>query len=432
MALGGESQNDSFTTQGNTSTCLADEPTATEDGDGIVGSSYVPSGLTEENDANSDLGSGIIPDMASTSAPAVSFNGEEKAPKEQIAGYSLTKSWSAEEDEVPPQCQDTSNPDILNAPSAPSANMNCLTGTEESGQAAEVKFSLLIRERKKLFKELAANSLLLESVDYALHHCESKSHKARKSRRSGVSRSRDSKSYSKRSSPSHRSISGAKSKPRSKHRDSALSMVNNIRWTIVSPRPRKGLYSGVAVSGTVPHGFGTLNFENGDMYVGPFKSGEMHGSNAAFVAACGSLYRGGFQRNLKHGTGTEIMPNGDRYVGRHEYGFPHGFGILFDASGSIIKGGKWHGGALVESDATLAIEDGADDESVSSSVASMQSDVSSVSSVSSADSVPCSVYDDVVLKPPTDPVAVVPVAKNSPLTYSTRRAQRERESQERQ
>ncbi len=426
----GGSHDESFTSLDNASASLTVEPEAKQEYDRYIDSSIVQSGLTEENEAHSNLKSYFVPEMASTLAATASINIEENAPKEQIEGYSLTKSGSADEGEIPLRCHGTAVPDILNSTCTLSANLNRLTVTEESGRATEVKLSLLIREKKKLFKELAANSLMLESVDLALHCCESKPHKSGKPRRSGVSRSRDAKSFSKRASlPSHPYASGKRSKPRSKQNNSALSMVNNMHWTVASPRPHKGLYSGVAIAGTVPHGFGTLDFANGDMYVGPFQCGEMHGSNAAFVSACGSLYRGKFQRNLKHGTGTEIMPNGDRYVGLHEYGFPHGFGILLDASGTIIKGGNWLGGALIENDTALTIENGVDDESVSSSVASIQSDVSSVPSVLSADSPPFSMYDDLAHKRPVDRVAIVPVAKNSPLTYSTmRRSERKRES----
>jgi hypothetical protein len=126
-----------------------------------------------------------------------------------------------------------------------------------------------------------------------------------------------------------------------------IAIVKDLNWTIPSPRPRKGLYTGITLHGNVPHGFGTLEFATGDAYVGSFKGGEMHGVNGTYTSACGNHYKGEFQRNFRHGNGTETLQNGMQYVGRHAYGLPHGFGILYDASGSILQVGDWHRGVFV-------------------------------------------------------------------------------------
>ena len=180
-----------------------------------------------------------------------------------------------------------------------------------------------------------------------------------------------------------------------------IAIVKDLNWTIPSPRPRKGLYTGITLHGNVPHGFGTLEFATGDAYVGSFKGGEMHGVNGTYTSACGNHYKGEFQRNFRHGNGTETLRNGMQYVGRHAYGLPHGFGILYDASGSILQVGDWHGGAFVSrkkktviSFETDVVKTDVDKYSSSSSACSSSSSVSGFSLDSSK--APHSIYDETV------------------------------------
>ena len=96
----------------------------------------------------------------------------------------------------------------------------------------------------------------------------------------------------------------------------------------------------------VPHGtHGTIVFENGDRYDGPFDFGNMHGDNGVYTTLQGSMYNGAFLHNLKHGEGGDlVLSNHFRYRGRFEFDKPHGYGILYDPQGDIQFQGEWRYG----------------------------------------------------------------------------------------
>lgn len=76
----------------------------------------------------------------------------------------------------------------------------------------------------------------------------------------------------------------------------------------------QGEYTGSAISSAsgeqVAHGYGTLRFINGDVYIGPFYYGEMHGNNATYYyhpsKGRNKKYCGSYRHNQKHGPGKEI------------------------------------------------------------------------------------------------------------------------------
>eukprot|EP01043_Picozoa_sp_COSAG02_P046478 COSAG02_NODE_4350_length_5463_cov_2.614840_8_plen_233_part_00 len=70
----------------------------------------------------------------------------------------------------------------------------------------------------------------------------------------------------------------------------------------------------------VPDGFGKMLFTSGDVYVGDFRGG------------------------LMHGRGRWEAATGEQYIGEYVNGKREGEGRLVDATGCIVKQGRWSGG----------------------------------------------------------------------------------------
>lgn len=92
--------------------------------------------------------------------------------------------------------------------------------------------------------------------------------------------------------------------------------------------PELGDYHGQSVDG-LPHGFGTLKMQNGDVYVGEFHAGAFQGQGK-LTAASGCLYEGAWLQNLRHGQGTEKWPDGKSYQGEFQADKKHGYGKALD------------------------------------------------------------------------------------------------------
>ena len=88
--------------------------------------------------------------------------------------------------------------------------------------------------------------------------------------------------------------------------------------------PEVGDYHGQAVD-SLPHGYGTLKMQNGDLYVGEFSSGAFQGQGK-LTAASGCIYEGGWVKNLREGQGQEKWPDGKSYVGEFRADKKHGYG----------------------------------------------------------------------------------------------------------
>ena len=76
-----------------------------------------------------------------------------------------------------------------------------------------------------------------------------------------------------------------------------------------------GTYSG-RVHEDVPHGRGTMKWDNGSQYVGMFKNGERHGLGR-YTHADGSRYVGEFKQDKRHGEGTYTWADGALYTGEY-------------------------------------------------------------------------------------------------------------------
>ena len=298
------------------------------------------------------------------------------------------------------QPTESANQRILCSSYTPRLNLQCVPIPEATVTSNNDHRFMLEQRRQTLAEQIDTVDHLIASTDRSLlNGCDD--NKSEQRRHRGASRTTTSRDYSNRSPSPPRTAGCQETRKKSVKEQGRITIVKDLNWTIPSPRPRKGVYTGITLFGRVPHGFGTLEFTTGDAYVGSFKGGEMHGVNGTYTSACGNHYKGEFQRNFRHGNGTETLRNGMQYVGRHAYGLPHGFGILYDASGSILQVGDWHGGAFVSrkkktviSFETDVVKTDVDKYSSSSSACSSSSSVSGFSLDSSK--APHSIYDETV------------------------------------
>jgi hypothetical protein len=98
----------------------------------------------------------------------------------------------------------------------------------------------------------------------------------------------------------------------------------------------------------IPCAYGeTINYGNGDKYVGDVSNGVRHG-HGTYTFASGAKYVGEFKDAEQHGHGIYFHPNGDKYLGEYKAGLEHGQGIYTYADGSKYvgeykDGNEWNG-----------------------------------------------------------------------------------------
>ena len=123
--------------------------------------------------------------------------------------------------------------------------------------------------------------------------------------------------------------------------------VDEIRCTMkIGGMDRAGYYTGTVLSHSgTPHGFGTMCFDDGDVYEGPFEDGEMHGPCGKYMwHVDGDQYMGGFWHNLRHGHGEQWIGERGMYIGEFSNDLKHGCGVLYNDDGGITFKGKWEHG----------------------------------------------------------------------------------------
>ena len=126
---------------------------------------------------------------------------------------------------------------------------------------------------------------------------------------------------------------------------SELKYVHDMVWAFSRTPNNPAHYTGPVVHGSIPHGRGSLRFDNGDTYSGPFKSGQMHGSDGVHcMVASGAVYKGGFLANLRHGHGEHTVGGSPRYIGNYAFGVPNGYGEAYNANGTLFHKGQWENG----------------------------------------------------------------------------------------
>lgn len=114
-----------------------------------------------------------------------------------------------------------------------------------------------------------------------------------------------------------------------------------VRASVLDARAGGGLdgavYEGALVGG-VPHGAGTLVFQNAHMLEGSFERGAPHGWCVVSDAADRTVFEGEVMRGAVTGFGRATLPGGDRYEGHWKEGRFHGKGKL-----SLRRGGFYDG-----------------------------------------------------------------------------------------
>ncbi len=98
-----------------------------------------------------------------------------------------------------------------------------------------------------------------------------------------------------------------------------------------------GYYNGEADGSNVPNGQGTLNYYNGDVYVGSFVAGRRSGRGKTTFASGGS-YDGEYENDVMSGNGTMIYASGDEITGEFANNMPNGTCSVKYSDGTVYKG----------------------------------------------------------------------------------------------
>jgi len=94
----------------------------------------------------------------------------------------------------------------------------------------------------------------------------------------------------------------------------------------------------------VPHGSGVIRYDNGDVYIGSFKSGQRHGKGELTFKNGRGFYKGQFENDYISGYGKfdygDLFPKirNDYYIGQFKDGKKHGKGKYYYSCGDTFEG----------------------------------------------------------------------------------------------
>jgi len=125
-------------------------------------------------------------------------------------------------------------------------------------------------------------------------------------------------------------------------KNNALTSEYVLSYTIYNfiNKTKKG-----CVSGDCINGYGSYNFDNGDLYVGTWKNGSKHG-NGNYYWKSGKVYCGEFKEGKFDGFGSlmyGIDANLECYIGSWKNGLREGNGTYIFGEGSYSEG-NWKNG----------------------------------------------------------------------------------------
>lgn len=101
--------------------------------------------------------------------------------------------------------------------------------------------------------------------------------------------------------------------------------------------------SAQCTTGNCFDGNGSYLFENGDLYNGQWKKGEMEGYGV-YEYGNGDVYKGAWKKGLMEGRGTYTYANGDKYIGTWKDGKMNGRGHFhWNLPGDLMTNAKYEG-----------------------------------------------------------------------------------------
>ena len=93
----------------------------------------------------------------------------------------------------------------------------------------------------------------------------------------------------------------------------------------------------MCASGNCMNGYGSYLYDNGAVYMGEFKDGDMMGHGIYFYED-GEKYIGNFKYGEYEGEGASIKPDGTKYIGEFSDGEFNGLGRLYFSNGKKYTG----------------------------------------------------------------------------------------------
>ena len=96
-------------------------------------------------------------------------------------------------------------------------------------------------------------------------------------------------------------------------------------------------YQGERDDDFVPHGYGMMQFGNGDVYLGQYNKGVKEG-RGSYSYQDGSLYLGEWKKGQKQGFGMMKYADGSMYEGSWEADQRHGWGKYDFINGDLFEG----------------------------------------------------------------------------------------------
>lgn len=94
-------------------------------------------------------------------------------------------------------------------------------------------------------------------------------------------------------------------------------------------------YTGELKDG-IPHGQGTMNYPNGNVYSGNWYKGKKQGQGT-MTYPNGNKYTGSWKKDIRIGQGTIYYSNGTKFEGEFKGDNPSYNGTWYDENGEIIK-----------------------------------------------------------------------------------------------
>ena len=101
--------------------------------------------------------------------------------------------------------------------------------------------------------------------------------------------------------------------------------------------PNGDRYVGEVNGRYIPNGMGVLTYANGSVYEGDFKNGELGGAGT-FTDENGDKYTGSFRGGIPEGYGNVVFTDGHSYEGEWKKGSINGKGVMSYTNGDRFEG----------------------------------------------------------------------------------------------